>query len=228
MKRAFLLLSLAVLLGSVLAYTETLHVPQGYPTIQAAIDAAELGDTLVIASGEYREDLSIDFPLTIRGGVDVTVRGRVAVRLTAGAVHLDELRIVGTNTANGKTALDVSLGEHAQLVCERITVLDEDQCIWVSPAENHDEIMAEFSSGAPAVQRSFTLRDSILLGDALFLHLGAGTVNLENNLMIGLGSGFGVDLLSASQLKMSDSTVIGFTAGLDAYGPFHFYPEFGV
>ncbi len=45
----------------------TIEVPTDYPTIQQAIDAASLSDTIFIRSGTYDENLIIDKALTIEG-----------------------------------------------------------------------------------------------------------------------------------------------------------------
>jgi hypothetical protein len=52
-KIATLLCSVALLASS--AQAATLHVPADYPTIQAGIDAAQAGDTVLVAPGTYRD-----------------------------------------------------------------------------------------------------------------------------------------------------------------------------
>jgi plastocyanin len=56
---ALLMSSLVATIGSARA-SATLRVPQDHPTIQAAINAAAPGDTIVIAPGTYNENLIID------------------------------------------------------------------------------------------------------------------------------------------------------------------------
>lgn len=47
---------------------DTLRVPEDYPTIQAAVDAAEPGDLILVGPGIYREEVVVTKPhLTIRG-----------------------------------------------------------------------------------------------------------------------------------------------------------------
>jgi len=49
------------------AQPKTINVPAGYGTIQAAINAANPGDTIAIAAGRYNEDLTIPKTLTLLG-----------------------------------------------------------------------------------------------------------------------------------------------------------------
>ncbi len=52
------------------------RVPEDFPTIQAAIDAAQEGDTILIAPGVYREHLVIPKSLTLQGaGPDTVLEG---------------------------------------------------------------------------------------------------------------------------------------------------------
>ena len=54
------------------AYNE-IHVPADYPIIQAVIDAANAGDNIIIDSGIYSEQLSINKSLTITGSDGSTI-----------------------------------------------------------------------------------------------------------------------------------------------------------
>lgn len=48
-------------------HPRTLRVPQDYPTISAAIDAASAGDRIKVSNGVYREQVIIDKPITLEG-----------------------------------------------------------------------------------------------------------------------------------------------------------------
>jgi len=55
-----------ILLVPALLHSETIHVPGDYPTIQQAVDAAEDGDTIVVADGTWAGATVTGWPLTIR------------------------------------------------------------------------------------------------------------------------------------------------------------------
>src|SRR5262245_65181591 len=56
--RAFLIVALCSAISS-LSFANTIHVPGDQPTIQAGVDAASPGDTVLVAPGSYVEN--IDF-----------------------------------------------------------------------------------------------------------------------------------------------------------------------
>ncbi|HID43216.1 MAG TPA: hypothetical protein EYP30_05460 [Archaeoglobaceae archaeon] len=44
----------------------TIYVPDDYPTIQGAVDAANPGDTIIVRDGIYYENVMVDKSLNIR------------------------------------------------------------------------------------------------------------------------------------------------------------------
>lgn len=64
---ALLLTSLAVAFGSAWDITPVLRVPQEFPSIQVAVNAAPNGATILIAPGIYSENVTITKSLTLQG-----------------------------------------------------------------------------------------------------------------------------------------------------------------
>lgn len=55
-------------------FAATIHVPADQPTIQAGIDAALPGDTVLVADGSYKGAGNKDLNITIRSGIPCGLR----------------------------------------------------------------------------------------------------------------------------------------------------------
>lgn len=79
----------------------TRHVPADYPTIQAAVDAADPGDMVLIDKGVYKEEVTVTTPgLTVRGvdRNDVLIDGEFergnGIRVLADGVVVENLTVM--------------------------------------------------------------------------------------------------------------------------------------
>lgn len=93
-----LVLSLAALAST--ASAATLEVTPGANAINKALNRAHNGDTLRIHDGTYREAVTIDKRVTLRGVggrplIDARCKSRLATRITHGGAALDHLKVVG-------------------------------------------------------------------------------------------------------------------------------------
>lgn len=99
-----------------------IKVPQDFPTIQAAIDAAEEGDTITVAPGLYQENIVIVKHLTLQGaGADqVTIaaadpsRPTLVVRLAQGVI------VQGFTITGGYGGVRIESRAQAALTANRI------------------------------------------------------------------------------------------------------------
>jgi len=90
------------------SFGATLFVTNQYPTIQAAINAANSNDTIQVEAGSYREYLNITAPLRIIGSGSTNClihhTNDVLVTITsAGTVELDGLELCGGDPIYGGT-----------------------------------------------------------------------------------------------------------------------------
>lgn len=112
------------------AAAATLKVPEDYPTIQEAIDAAESGDFVEVYEGSYAEDLVVDIDIEIGAdggqveivgthvvdedlrisGIDFTGDGEnPCFQVTAEAFEISMSKIIGCDGAIVATGTDLSL-----------------------------------------------------------------------------------------------------------------------
>jgi len=76
--------------------SDTINVPGGFGTIQQAIKASKPGDTIVVAPGEYKEDITIEDGIELRGaGTDATTLFSAIVVKNADGAVIDGFKIDG-------------------------------------------------------------------------------------------------------------------------------------
>jgi len=97
-------------LGAQASHATPIHVPADQPTIQAGIDAASAGDTVLIACGTYYEhDLVLSVGITLRSEdgdpgcvtIDANKLGRVFSASYAGTLRLEGLTLTGGLAEDG-------------------------------------------------------------------------------------------------------------------------------
>ena len=115
---ATMCLSALVLLPT--ASAATINVPGDYSTIQAAIDNANPGDTIMVSAGTYTEDLTIDKDVILQGanagipgdgtrGSESIIDGFITV--TGDGATIDGFAIESTFTSGGVVFVDIAANE---------------------------------------------------------------------------------------------------------------------
>ena len=97
---------IAIFLSLIISVSATqLKVPSAYSTIQAAIDAATTGDTVLVADGTYTENLSIDKDIKIisENGAEKTIidGGKITHVIGIGSSTTRDCVLDGFTVTNG-------------------------------------------------------------------------------------------------------------------------------
>ncbi len=125
MKLSPLILSSALLALSGVASAGTIQVPRDFATIQAAVTSAQVGDTIVVSPGYYRENVTITTSgLTLKGR-NVILDG--AYSGTCLDVQADSVSIIGLLFVNGGTASNsgfVAAGGGLNVVGDGASIVD--------------------------------------------------------------------------------------------------------
>jgi hypothetical protein len=202
-----------------LAFAQTLDVPQSYPSIQNALDAAPPGATVVVSPGTYRENLRISKPVTLRSSegprstiIDGNRAGPVIVARGTGA---ERVIIDGFTVTNGLNYATIPFGsapaQAAGIFLDSVVAVVTDNII-------RDNVGC-LGSGISTLSAALTLQRNQVInnsteprcegadGGGVFLRGdGTGPTVVANNIIAGnriggRGAGIGVQGLSAVTIR---------------------------
>ena len=212
--RAVLLAAFLFSLASALA--AELSVPQQYATIQAAINAAQSGDTVLVGPGTYFENLSITKPLSLRstaGASDTIIDGRRASAvIDARGTGAERVTISGFTITNGRLNFPDQLGGGIVLVSVIAAVADN---------VIRDNIGC-YGSGISTTTAAVTIERNRIAdnpqdpacagnGGGIFLNVdGAGPSLVANNIISGhsvAGAGGGIAAAFMNQLTIRENLI---------------------
>jgi hypothetical protein len=147
-----ILFSLVLIGAAQPALAATLRVPQDHKTIQAAIDASQSGDTILVAPGQYRERITLKPGIVLRSEGDATKRTDGLKRAEATVIDGGgkEVAAPGVVMAEGSTLDGFTI--------TNVGIYDDD--LWKKHFDSHGEelgddegaVQAEGTSPAISIQ----------------------------------------------------------------------------
>lgn len=248
LKLVMLVLMLVLWVGlagaSLASSPREIRVPEDYPTIQEAIDAAEPGDVILVGARTYQENLLITKRLSLKGEgrylvtlraadsqrPSILVKGDANVSLagltiTGGA---DGIRIIGSGSVIANDIVvegneeGIYLGPFArfELASSKISNNRGDGLIILGQAQVHDsEISGNGFQGLKVWSSgSVSVRDNKISGNgAEGLFLGRGSIEVLRNMISGNGSE-GIEVWGFSQATIQGNRILGNLDGILVWG----------
>lgn len=129
----------------------TISVPQDYPTIQQALDAAEPGEEIRVAAGEYEEHITVEKSLTLIGeGPDTTIIDGKGTNNVV-TVRANNVKINGFTVKNGSYGIYIGYSTACTLVDNHIKDNRWNLAVWGSKLEHyiHDINPTNLVEGKP-------------------------------------------------------------------------------
>lgn len=133
------------------ANRSTISVPQDYPTIQQALDAAEPGEEIRVAAGEYEEHITVEKSLTLAGeGPDTTIiDGKGTDNVVT--VRANNVKINGFTVKNGSYGIYIGYSTACTLIDNHIKDNRWNLAVWGGKLEHyiHDINPTNLVEGKP-------------------------------------------------------------------------------
>jgi nitrous oxidase accessory protein len=202
----------------------TIQVPDDYSTIQAAITAAQPGDTVLVHEGAYQEHLVVDKPLTLRGQqrsvtiIDGQGTG-TTITVQANDVSISDLTL--QNAGSGEPTLGAILvNTTADCHIANVAVHANGSLgiiLWnVTRTQIADSIFTDNRWAVLLVNSSGnTLEDNVVSGNTHGIGLGGPTGSSQNRLADNRVSDntYGIDVVG-SHNHLSSNTIVNNTYGV--------------
>ncbi len=217
MRNAFAHLSLALLICASTTFAATINVPADQPTIQAAINAAVTGDTVLVAPGTYKENINFvgkAITVTSSGGAKVTTvdGGLSASVVTFSSGETSASVLSGFTITNGKASfggggIEISSASPTILknVIKKNQACDGDgiEVSFGSPIIRGNQIVGNIQSGCSGG----TGGGGIEIGGAASAQV-IGNLIANNNAGDGIGGG-GISLFAAGTPTIANNIFMG-------------------
>lgn len=151
--------------------SQTLHVPADFPSIQAAIDASEDGDTVLVQPGEYFENLRFN-------GRSIVLTSRFF--LTGSSGDIAGTIINGSQPAHPDTASCILIvdGESPSTVVQGFTLTGGKGTRWLDPhgAGTYTEGGGILTEGASPTIQFNIIRDNVITNTTGVVSNGGGGI----------------------------------------------------
>lgn len=186
--------ALSLILCSTTAFGATIHVPGDYSTIQAAIDAADPGDTIEVADGTYTENVDVYKQVTIRSENGYSSTTVVAVNSDDDVFEVvaDYVAIEGF-TCYGATGL-MRAGIHLGKEVQHCTIT-YNRCGCDDTHRNHTGILVYSTYSYPHRPSNNTLIGNICSANGFGIYIGhIGNNTLSGNTCSDNGCGIYVSI----------------------------------
>ena len=202
----------------------TIHVPGSYPTIQAALDAAAPGDTVLVKPGTYGE--TIDFhglavTLTARDGAAVTFLDGEAGGSTVTFASSEGLdTVIEGFTISGGTGTEGpwSITRGGGIVCDGASPTIRDCRVTGNTAQNGGGLSID--GGSPRIENTLFADNSGFKGGGIYCRNGASPEVVNCTFRNNSASGHGGAICCWSQAApiLTNVTIYGNRSDLEGGG----------